>query len=296
MILNRHQMRDIVLTALGKFPQPNVFRTLEEADRHRTGPDMRQTIILSDEVVKRQSPTLAQVEAEKARQGALIGERCGWFRSPHITTSATELGEIRFERLRNVVPLWSILRGHAEPADVLERVGRALAAIHNNMQLPEHMRSVTVPKWAADYPVVCLHGDFGVNNILVDSRARSVWIIDWMLPFKRTWLRVGTHGPCYYDLAVFISTMHTRRFFGLARIQKIAEKLDVFLRAYFEDSRHSCSADVLGEYLGRIFLPSIFHALFEDASRLRRIARPPLGRTYISRPALTRYTRTFTSR
>ena len=257
---------------------------------------MRQTIILSDEVVKRQSPALAQVESEKAKQGVLIGERCGWFRSPYVTSSDTELGEIRFERIRNVVPLWSILRGHSEPIDVLERVGRSLAAIHNNMQLPAHMRSVTIPEWTGDYPMVCLHGDFGVNNVLVDSETRSIWIIDWMLPFKQTWLRVGTHGPCYYDLAILISTMHTRRFFGLARIQRIEEKLGVFLNAYFEDSQHSCSADALGEYLSKIFFPSIFQPLFGDVSRVRRVAKPPLGRTYISRSALVKSMRIFTSR
>ena len=294
MKLNKHKIKDVFLTALGKLPEPHIYRSLEDAYRYRTGPDSRQTIILRDQVIKRQSPELARIESEKTRRAAYIGEQCGWFGVSKIIAPLEQLGEIHFEKLRNVVPLWHVLRYDDDANDVLVRVGRSLAAIHNSLQLPPQMCAPMTPKWNGDYPMVYLHGDLTVFNILVSSDRRSIWIIDWMV-CESIGHMTATVGPSYFDIAWFIRSMHTQRYFGLAKIHRIDEKADVCLSAYFEESRHSCSRYALRDYMSNIFLPIILPSLRYYSPRLVRTLKPFLGRNCIPERALAKFIRLFSA-
>ena len=79
-----------------------------------------------------------------------IGERCGWFRAPRILDSDTDTDEIHFEKFQNVMPLWYALRLDGNAKDLLARVGRSLAAIHNHLKLPANM--VVNGRMGAEHP------------------------------------------------------------------------------------------------------------------------------------------------
>ena len=232
MISSIRDIKNSFGTSLGRLSHPKVYKSLEEADRYRANSDSRQIILLPEQVIKRQSPELTRIETEKTRQGALIGGRCGWFQTPRIISPNAELGEIHLEKLRNIVPLWHVLRYDDDATDILVRIGRSLAAIHDNLRLPPQMNIPTIPEWAGDYPIVYLHGDFTMFNILVESATRSIWIIDWMVS-QAVRPRVGEVGPCYFDVAWFVREMFTQRYFGIAKVDRIEEKIDVFLKGVF---------------------------------------------------------------
>lgn len=246
-----------IWAALGKTVVPRVYTSLQEADRHRENADSRQIIILDDKVIKRQNPERAQIELEKTKQGAEIGKQCNWFRAPEILGVDIRTGEIRFEKFRNLVPLWYVLRRRGDTDNLLVHAGRSLAAIHNQMNLPESMIQPTSRRWgeATVWPTVFLHGDFNTFNVLIDAKTDQIRIIDWAVTDSCT-PEVGTYGPCYFDLAWFIHTLHMQRYLGLDRIRQIDEKVGIFLDAYFKDAEHGCNPEGLRNYLCNVYLPA----------------------------------------
>ena len=284
MKFNKHHIMDVFRTSLGRLPQPHVYGSLQEADRYRTGRDLRQTVILPDRVIKRQDPASACIEAEKSRRGALIGKECGWFQSPQIIASTLKAGEIQFERLENVVPLWDILRRDDDATDVLERSGRSLASIHNSLQLPSGMSSPTTLDGRTKFPVVYLHGDFTVFNVLVEPATKAIWLIDWMTS-QAVRHGIGTMGPCYFDIAWFVRSMFTQRYFGLAKIREIRKKVDAFIGAYFEESVNPCTRDKFQAYLTDVFQPWVLSSLRFFSPSFFQILRPVLGYPYVARLA-----------
>ena len=293
MRFNKHNITDVVRTSLGRLPEPHVYRSLEDADRYRKGHDSRQTVILPDRVIKRQDPASACIEAEKSRRGALIGQECGWFQSPQIIASTLEAGEIQFERLEDVVPLWDVLRRDDDATDVLERSGRSLASIHNSLQLPSGMSFPTTLDRRNKFPVVCLHGDFTVFNVLVEPATKAIWLIDWMTS-QAARHGVGTTGPCYFDIAWFVRSMLTQRYFGLARIREIHNKVDAFIAAYSEESVNPCTIDEFQAYLTEVFQPYVLSSLRFFSPSPFQILRPILGYPYVARPAWRDFARLYT--
>jgi len=246
---------------LGRSTIQREFDSLEQADAHRDRLDTRQIILLEDRVIKRQSPDPARIELEKSKQGESIGRQCGWFCVPRVLDANIDTGTIQFERLHHVVPLWTVLRRGGDTSQLLTNAGRSLAAIHNNLELPDDMSSKMSSVWVggSDWPMTCLHGDFNTENLLVDSRTGQLHIIDWsMNDFSRASL--ATIGPCYFDLSWFVFSLSRQGYFGLNRIRGIDDKVDAFLLGYFQESRHPCSLDGLRNYLCHVFSPAV-HSL-----------------------------------
>ena len=237
---------------LGAPYYPQVYSSFEEADRHLLGAHERQVIILEDRVVKRQSPRFARIELEKTARATFIGSRCGWFQVPRILDADEERGIICFERLRGVVPLWYALRRGYRTDDILERLARSLATVHNELQLPPEMSIESAPPWgeSARCPTVYIHGDFKSENILVSSDNHRLWIIDWWTDSTRT------VGPCYHDIAMLLGTILQNRYMGLDFIRSVDYKIGVFLRTYFQDCKHPCDIQALQKYLSSVFVPN----------------------------------------
>ena len=256
----------LIRKALAVPDYPRVFHSLEEADRHQVSTDERQVIMLDDRVIKRQNPDCARIELEKTKRGARIGERCGWFQVPQILDADESVGEIHFERLRDVVPLWFELRHHQGADDILLRLARSLAAIHNELKLPPEMSIESIPPWGSysTRSTVYIHGDFISDNILVAPETRHLWIIDWWNDVSRTL------GPCYYDIAKLILTILQNRYMGLDRIRNIDEKVDLLLRTYIADAQHPCDVQGFQEYTRSTFFPAMRSVLLPSSRSLWR--------------------------
>jgi len=121
------------------------------------------------------------------------------------------------------------------------------------------MTSQTSSEWGGDsaWPVAFLHGDFNTTNLLVDSQTGQLQIIDWSVTDMCD-EKIGTAGPCYFDVSWFIFGLCKRRFWGLERIYRIDNKVDAFLCGYFQESRNSCNMAEFKDYLQNVFYPAVF--------------------------------------
>ena len=257
--------------AMGLPYHSQVFRSLEEADRHRVSTDQRQVIVLDDKVIKRQDPLLARIELEKTERATLIGRRCGWFNVPQVLCADENAGEIHFEKLRHVVPFWFAVRRDGISNHILAHLGHSLATIHNELELTPEMSIESDAPWGglSAYPKVFIHGDLGSDNILVSHETGRLWIIDWWDDTFRT------IGPCYFDLAMFVEVILQTRYFGLQSIRNVDEKIDLFLRTYFAEAQHPCDVREFQHYLSSVFVPH-FPLLMNSSPHLsvwRRLLR-----------------------
>jgi len=162
-----------------------------------------------------------------------VGRKTGLFTVPRILAFDDARGEITFERLQleNVRGLLS--KGQQGP-ELLEGIGRALAAIHGGMNIPDGAAVQRDAGTDTNRQPVPLHGDFGIRNVFWLPDARSLAIIDWS---DADWTGfTGDLGPPEIDLAVFLISLFHRRIFGplpLRRRHLLAQR---FLAAYRESA------------------------------------------------------------
>lgn len=227
------------------------------ARSQRTKKPFPHAQLLSDRVIKSRPPALAAVEAEKTARAAAIGISTGLFRVPSLLASDPALGTLETERIEDFVQLHeALLRG--KDADALvAAAGRALAAIHANLELPEAMRiQLPAPYAAPELGVdVVLHGDFNTYNLFVRSGTRELVITDWETSFQAHRLSdPGPHevpaiGPRYFDLAWFVVSLFRRNWFGLGRIDRAPERAELFLRSYFVEAGPAARPEGFASYL-----------------------------------------------
>ncbi len=121
------------------------------------------------------------------------------FRTPEILEVTAD--GVRMEELTSITPMRRFLPGLATDAmaDVLFRVGTALAMIHTGLRVPGAHATML---WAGSRePVTPIHGDFGLWNVQFDTDRGVVAILDWSTP---AWLKKWySHGPPAWDLALF---------------------------------------------------------------------------------------------
>jgi len=160
-----------------------------------------------------------------------VGRKTGLFTVPRILAFDDARGEITFERLQleNIRRLLS--EGQQGP-ELLERIGRALAAIHGGMKIADGATVQRDPGADTNRQPVPLHGDFGIRNVFWLPEAGRLAIIDWC---NADWTGfVGDLGPPEIDLAVFLISLFHRRIFGpwpLRRRHLLAQR---FLAGYRE--------------------------------------------------------------
>jgi len=130
---------------------------------------------------KRGEPSLLAVEAAKASRALEIGKHSGLFRVPRVINLDAETGVLEFERLRELATLLDLaVRKDARLPGLLEKAGRALAAVHEELTLPEDMKVALPSIWMCRAGEnVCIHGDFACINVCVDESSDELVILDW---------------------------------------------------------------------------------------------------------------------
>jgi tRNA A-37 threonylcarbamoyl transferase component Bud32 len=173
----------------------------------RTGSKVQ---IVDNRVIKIQDPILAELEFIKTKQAASIAASSSLFRVPEIISFDLSKGEIVFERLYGLKNLIEALFYHRDPFCLLEKVGLALAIIHNKFFLPEKFSS-PLPTLGIEIETnpVYVHGDFSWENVMFHPERDELVVIDWAIA---PWLdRRGSFGPCFLDLGILMQGLFIRR-------------------------------------------------------------------------------------
>ncbi len=185
---------------------------------------------------KRGEPSLLAVEAAKASRALEIGKHSGLFRVPRVINLDAETGVLEFERLRELATLLDLaVRKDARLPGLLEKAGRALAAVHEELTLPEDMKVALPSIWMCRAGEnVCIHGDFACINVCVDESSDELVILDWSAaPIVG---RTPTFGGRYFDIVLFVNSL----FQGAPCLRVLgwnaAAMAELFLKGYAEES------------------------------------------------------------
>lgn len=174
--------------------------------------------------------------AEKTRRARDVAVASGLFDVPRVLEVDIDRGTVAFERVRDIVTLGRTPGlGGRDTADACRALGRALAAIHNELHLPAAMMRPLPPPWPAIHKSVCLHGDLTAANVCWNPQTRRVVIVDWA-----TAPLIGetfTVGPPFFDVAWFVAQL----FYGIPlRRQSFSRPGTVaseFLNEYFANAQ-----------------------------------------------------------
>lgn len=195
-----------------------------------------QLVFTENTVVKYQSVKKTHVEMIKSKQAAAIGNDTGLFSVPRIISHDSVKGSITFERFYGLRDLRETLLEFPSSDELLIRLGKVLAIIHNQLRLPEDLATaVSDTELKLRTRPVFIHGDFSYINIFYSQDRDEFVIIDWS---TTTWLgNDGTVGPCYIDLGIFIKSLFTRHLFIHSSIKNLEDLCLLFLKSYRLESK-----------------------------------------------------------
>lgn len=206
---------------------------LQMGTEHCRAPAKPHIQIGRDTVTKRGCPARMSVEVTKTRLAAEIAQSTGLFAVPQVLSFDRETGTAVFERIVGAVPL-----GKADPSrdrELLELIGRSLAAVHAGLRLPDAVRIPLPAELAsAQGGQVTLHGDVTGDNVLVCRDRRIPIFIDWQMTDVHG--GAATTGTAYFDLAWFINYQfyEVRPLVAWKSAAPLAAK--TFLEAYFSQA------------------------------------------------------------
>lgn len=165
-------------------------------------------------------------EAMRCQAGASIADELGLVVPAVLARTSTSL---TFPRIRFMDTLECHLSDHPEEViALLTRAGQALADLHGGLRLPANAEPLPDLPLSRN-PLVCLHGDFVPANLgLADGR---LVVFDWAPP---DWLGADAmlHGPCEWDLAMFLFSLYLRRPFDPRPIAHLDHAASAFLSGY----------------------------------------------------------------
>lgn len=195
------------------------------------------------------------------------------FRIPSIHAFDIKAGWIDFECIPNVCTLQHALSvsADAKAIGLVERAARGLAMIHQIPPVTGYPASPTpnvLGEWGVEQAFV--HSDFSVKNILYETAADELYVIDWSPP---PWLEGPlVNGARELDLGVFLLSMFLRRPFEPDRIPNPRRLMKAFVEAYCQTAAYSLDLDGFQTYFTRL------SSRFVRASRDLRGTLPIMAR------------------
>jgi len=211
---------------------------------------MRSVEINEKTVVKRDAPPRLRVEVEKTRRGGDIGRATGLFRVPRLLEYNEAAGQATFERIEGLCMVRDVL-ARRPGAELAERLGQALAAIHRDLELPEPMKHPLPEEFCLPGETeVFIHGDFTVENVYVTGPGEPLVILDWQMTDVHG--EEATWGTRYFDVTWFINTLFYRPMHLYLGAEREAPWAGLFLRSYFAAA--GCGdPEALRRYMERFF-------------------------------------------
>lgn len=182
-------------------------------------------------------PSLLAVEAEKTRCAAEIGKESGLFYVPEIINFDSKKGILDSERLYDIVTLQELIINRDSCIfEIMEKAGRALAVIHEQLVLPDEMK-IDLPKTWHDRTAenVFIHGDLTLRNLCFCKSNGALVILDWSAaPLVG---RHATFGPREFDITWLVSYLFYAIPKKLFFVYKPSDTADAFLKGYAAENR-----------------------------------------------------------
>ena len=151
--------------------------------------------------------SLLAVEAIKSQRAGEIGRSSGLFYVPKVIDFDEKTGVLEFERLRGLVTLLDLaIKKDPRLFGLLEKTGRALSAIHQQLVLPDELKHELPPEWMGTMDEnVFIHGDFALCNLSFHETSGQLIILDWSAaPIIG---RTPTFGSRFFDILWFASSL-----------------------------------------------------------------------------------------
>jgi tRNA A-37 threonylcarbamoyl transferase component Bud32 len=205
------------------------------------------------------------LEREKGLLARAIGLKTARYQVPRVVRLDTDQGVIEFERVPHLKTLRQlVVAGDPRLPQVFNQAGGALAAIHDALELPDHLRTALPPEWMDPDTNACLHGDFTPDNVCIREPDATLVIVDWSTaPLLDS---LGTYGSFYFDVLWFLHFLFQCTPPGLYDLR---EKLaDAFLRGYGTATRRELNAVQFDDFRRR------FRPLQDRRVRMQTGLRP----------------------
>jgi tRNA A-37 threonylcarbamoyl transferase component Bud32 len=115
--------------------------------------------------------------------------------------------------------------------DLLERVGKALAYVHEHLTVPNDFCFRVESDWKCeDKDMVVLHGDFNLNNVCYQQDADRIVILDWASVGVIG--RGKTMGSRYLDVGKFLRSLLCQQCYPIDSLTNYPKRVKAFLKGY----------------------------------------------------------------
>lgn len=204
-----------------------------------------------DTVLKKVDPRFVETEVRVTRAAYDLARTTNLFYVPQIIRYDRNSGLIEFERIKGLLTIRQLLAKKPDDIEILRRVGKALAYVHTNLELPGSLSHHTSLNWeCSSEDIVPLHGDFTLTNITYKKDDDLIVILDWAsAPALRSRIILGSR---YFDVAHFLYNLvvqHQNVFFAGKHFRYWAH---AFLEGYEGDHEIPIDCHILYDYLFRI--------------------------------------------
>lgn len=208
--------------------------------------------VQAETIEKTDAPERMRVEIEKTTRAFDIGQRTGLFRVPKVVEYDEHRGVAAFEILSHLVSIRQKLTFGSDQQSVAERTARALAAVHDLLELPEEMTISLPDELREEGNAVFLHGDFSFNNVFLDTRSDELVILDWQM--TKIHGGAATYGTRYFDVVWFINNLFNRYLHHCLFSNNAVETAWCFLWAYGEAAGPEFDMTQYQDYVTRFLI------------------------------------------
>ncbi|MBN1391372.1 MAG: hypothetical protein JW947_01060 [Sedimentisphaerales bacterium] len=210
----------------------NFLDTLFEKTYVNSG--AREIIRNTASVLKKADPKYAKTEITVTQAAHNIAITSGLFYVPAVLGYDLKTGTIELERVDGLVTLRDKFASCFDGMDVLRRVGTALAYLHKNLQLPTALKRPVKLGWKCNPgDIVCLHGDFNINNVCCQQVHNRIVLLDWASAGVIG--RGKTVGSRYFDLGNFLRSLLCQQRYLLNAIVNFNRRAEAFLTGYQQE-------------------------------------------------------------
>lgn len=192
---------------------------------------------------KNGQPDLLEIEHAKTKQAIEIGDQSGLFYVPRILNFDAEKGILDFEKLEGLKTIQQVASENSYQIKlIMDRLGRSMAIVHENMVLPESMTNKLPTYWlGSSDDNVYIHGDLTGHNVCFQENNDRLVILDWSsAPILGCY---HTFGSRYFDISWFISFMFY--YLPAKRILTWHARMmaNSFLTGYTDEAKHKLNSE-----------------------------------------------------
>jgi tRNA A-37 threonylcarbamoyl transferase component Bud32 len=221
-------------------------------------------------------PSLLAVEALKSQRAGEIGRSSGLFYVPKVIDFDEKTGVLEFERLKGLLTLLDLaIKKDQQLFGLLEKAGNALAAIHQQLVLPDEMKHELPLEWMGPPEEnVFIHGDFATINVCFHEPSGRLVILDWSAaPIMG---RTPTFGSRFFDILWFACCI----FRGVPAKRLLSWNAETMTDTFIKGYANAGSQDRLSRF--RDYLSKVYRLQRQKIRYLAQRRSPGKAALYIS--------------